>query len=101
MFLLRALTSPRSPFCPQAYGGCLRVASGGIQRRDGETQRGAAAGAEANYEIYRYDLMRFYSVMKNRASYTLEIVKIFFSFFYRFGYHFIYLFFIYVFIHFF
>ena len=61
MFLLRALTSPRSPFCPQAYGGCLRVASGGIQRRDGETQRGAAAGAEANYEIYSYDLMRFYS----------------------------------------
>jgi len=37
------------------------VASGGIQRRDGETQRGAAAGAEANYEIYSYDLMRFYS----------------------------------------
>ena len=61
MFLLQALTSPRSPFCPQAYGGCLRVASGGIQRRDGETQRGAAAGAEATYEIYSYDLMRFYS----------------------------------------
>ena len=40
-------------------------------------------------------------VMKNRASYTLEIVKIFFSFFYRFGYDFIYLFSIYVFIHFF
>jgi hypothetical protein len=37
------------------------VASGGIQRRDGETQRGAAAGAEATYEIYSYDLMRFYS----------------------------------------
>ena len=33
------------------------------------------------------------NVMKNRASYTLEIVKIFFSFFYRFGYHFIYHFF--------
>ena len=41
-------------------------------------------------------------VMKNRASYTLEIVKIFFFIFLSFGYHFIYhFFFIYVFIHFF
>ena len=44
--------------------------------------------------------LQAHSVMKNRASYTLEIVKIFFfHFFIVFGYHFIYLFFIYVFIH--